>query len=255
MTDGEKSTQETNPASEGSEKEAPQEQRDDTEGTRSLLRWIAETKQFFTSGWMYAIPTVVILWSIVILIYAIQLPSGVRWGAWATAVMIAGASFLIGGLVGFLFGIPRAVQGSTASTRATQYQANTNLEQVSDWLTKIIVGISLVEIGRIIPGLTKLADSMKAPLGGQASSGAFGLTLTIANVLLGFLLFYLWSRALLKKELEELEMGGSYRHSRLPARVEVCVSKFGLAVHHDEPGQNTHALSASDQPCRPTHVP
>ena len=203
MEDGEKPTQEMNLASEDSEKESPEEQQDDTKSARGLPRWIEESKQFFTSGWMFMIPIVVISWAVVILIYAIQLPSEVRWGAWATAVLIAGASFLGGGLVGFLFGIPRAVQGSTAHTRATQYQANTNLEQVSDWLTKIIVGVGLVEIGRIIPGLTRFAESMKAPLGGQASSSAFGLALAISNVLLGFFLFYLWSRSLLKKELEE----------------------------------------------------
>lgn len=154
MVDGEKPTQETDPPAEGSEKEAPQEQQGDTKETRGLLRWIEETKLFFTSGWMIAIPIVAILWAIAILIYAIQLPSGARWGAYATADLIASASFLAGGLVGFLFGIPRAVQGSTAPSGATQYQANTNLEQVSDWLTKIIVGVGLVQIGRVIPGLT-----------------------------------------------------------------------------------------------------
>lgn len=152
---------------------------------------------------MIAVPFVVISWGIAILIYALQLPSGVRWGACAVAALIASASFLAGGMVGFLFGIPRAVQGSTAASGAAQYQANTNLEQVSDWLTKIIVGVGLVQIGRIIPGLTRLADSMKAPLGGQASSAAFGLALTISNVFLGFFFFYMWSRSLLKKELEQ----------------------------------------------------
>jgi hypothetical protein len=75
------------------------------------------------------------------------------------------------------------------------------LEQVSDWLTKIIVGVGLVQIGRIIPGLSKFAESMKAPLGGQASSAAFGLGLAITNVLLGFFYFYLWSRSLLPRGL------------------------------------------------------
>ena len=191
-----------NPAPEDSEKETPQAQQDDTQGTRGWLRWIEQAKQFFASGWMFAIPIVAILWTVVILIFALQLPSGVRWGAFATAIFIGSSSFLLGGLAGFLFGIPRAVQSFTAPTGAAQYQANTNLEQVSDWLTKIIVGVSLVEIGRIIPGLTRFAESMKAPLGGQASSAAFGLALTMANVLLGFFLFYLWSRSLLKKELE-----------------------------------------------------
>ena len=191
-----------NPAPEGPEKTVPQKP-DDAKGTPGSLRWIEETKEFFTSGWMFVIPIVVISWGVVILVYALQLPRGVRWSAWATAVIIAGASFLGGGLIGFLFGIPRAVQGSGAATGTAQYQANTNLEQVSDWLTKIIVGVGLVEIGRLVPGLTRFAESMKAPLGGQESSAAFGLALTIANVLLGFFLFYLWSRSLFKKELEE----------------------------------------------------
>ena len=190
--DGEKQAQEMNSASEGSEKQRPPGQ----------LEWLDKTAQVFTIGWMYAIPIVAILWTMAIFIYAIQLPSGVRWGAFATAFLIGSSSFLIGGLVGFLFGIPRRVQGSAPPTGATQYQGNTNLEQVSDWLTKIIVGVSLVQIGHIIPGLSRLAESMKAPLGGQASSAAFGLGLTIADALLGFFLFYLWSRTLLGRKLE-----------------------------------------------------
>jgi hypothetical protein len=203
MVDGDKPNREMNPASEGSEKEAPQEQQHDTKATRDSLRWIQDTKEFFASGWMFSIPIVTILWGVVILIYAIQLPSEVRWGAWAVANLIAGAAFLGGGLVGFLFGIPRAIQSPAVPTGTAKYRANTNLEQVSDWLTKIIVGVGLVQIGHIIPALTRFGESMKAPLGGQASSAAFGLALTIANVLLGFFLFYFWSRSLFKKELEE----------------------------------------------------
>jgi hypothetical protein len=75
-----------------------------------------------------------------------------------------------------------------------------------------------VEIGRVIPGLSRLAESMKAPLGGQASSETFGLALTIANVLLGFFLFYLWSRSLFLKELEELEAPeGKAQHANPPS--------------------------------------
>jgi Sec-independent protein secretion pathway component TatC len=167
-----------------------------------LQRLIDGTKQFFAAGWMYAMPIVAILWIVADFVYAIQLPSGVKWAAFVTATLIGSCRFLIGGLIGFLFGIPRAVASSTPPTSDSQYQANTNLEQVSDWLTKIIVGVGLVQIGRVIPGLTRLAQSMKVPLGGQPSSAAFGLALAIANSLLGFFLFYLWSRSLLKRELE-----------------------------------------------------
>ena len=113
--------------------------------------------------------------------------------------------FPAGGFTGFLFGIPRTITapGPNPSTGVTQFQGNTNLEQVSDWLTKIIVGVGLVQIGRIIPALSKFTESMKAPLGGQASSGAFGLGLAIANALMGFFFFYLWARSIFVQELKD----------------------------------------------------
>jgi hypothetical protein len=174
-------------------------------GRRDHARSKNKSEKFFETGWTVAIPALGSGWGIITLIYVLQLPGGVRWTVFATAVLIASSAFLIGGLVGFLFGVPRTVQGATPRTGATHYQGNTNLEQVSDWLTKIIVGVSLVEIGHVIPGLTRLAESMKAPLGGKPSSESFGLALTIANALLGFFLFYLWSRSFFVKELEELE--------------------------------------------------
>ncbi len=89
-----------------------------------------------------------------IILYASQAS---KWGQFISivgvAIMIACASLLSGGLVGFLFGIPRTLQGdqaepATPDTQAedtsqekrphTPYQTNTNLEQISDWLTKIL---------------------------------------------------------------------------------------------------------------------
>jgi hypothetical protein len=75
------------------------------------------------------------------------------------------------------------------------------LEQVSDWLTKIIIGVTLTQLGRIAPALSKFADSIKAPLGGLSSSGDFGLGLAISYAALGFFYLYLWSRSLLAREL------------------------------------------------------
>lgn len=104
------------------------------------------------------------------------------------------------GIVGFLFGIPQPAQGSATSTGNMLPHGNTNLYQVSDWLTKIIVDVGLVEIGRSLPVLTKLAESMKAPLGGQASSAAYGIALTITYAMLGFFYLYLWSHTLFPPE-------------------------------------------------------
>jgi hypothetical protein len=186
MEDPYKLTQEMNSAIEGSNKEAPQEQQDDSKRINDLSGSFPRIVRLLTFSWLYIIPLICIFGVLVNLIYCIQLPSGVRWITFGTSLSIGSSVFLIGGLVGFLFGIPRTVQSSSPSTGATQYQGNTNLEQVSDWLTKIIVGVGLVQIGRIIPALTKLAESLKAPLGGQPSSAAFGLGMVIGNALVGF---------------------------------------------------------------------
>jgi hypothetical protein len=172
-------------------------------GWNPLRGWTWTTTQVFAYGWTYAIPLIAFLWTIVILIYSLSMPSGVRWSVFATAVITGSCSFLAGGLVGLLFGIPRsAALGAAGSTPTSRYQANSNLVEVSDWLTKIIVGVGLVQIGRLEPALSRLAANLKSPLGAQPSSAAFGMALVIANVLLGFLFFYLWSRSLLQRDLE-----------------------------------------------------
>jgi hypothetical protein len=139
-------------------------------------------------SWLWGIPAVAAVGICGTLIYITQVPSAVRWSVFATALAIASAAFFTCWVVGFLFGIPQPVQGSATSTGNLQHD-NTNLYQVSDWLTKIIVGVGLVEIGRALPVLTKLAENMKAPLGGQASSAEYGIGLTITYALLGFFSF------------------------------------------------------------------
>ena len=178
---------------------------EDSKRPHGLSGWLPAVPRLLEFSWLYVIPFICILGVVVILIYVSQLPSGVRWGACATALVIGSSAFLVGGFTGFLFGIPRTITapGPNPSTGVTQFQGNTNLEQVSDWLTKIIVGVGLVQIGRIIPALSKFTESMKAPLGGQASSGAFGLGLAIANLLMGFFFFYLWARSIFVQELKD----------------------------------------------------
>jgi hypothetical protein len=170
-------------------------------GWNPLRGWMSTTTQIFAYGWTFAIPLIAFLWTIVILIYSLSMPSGVRWSVFATAVITGSCSFRAGGLVGLLFGIPRSALSAAGTTAAGKYQANSNLVEVSDWLTKIIVGVGLVQIGRLEPAISRLAANLKAPLGGQPSSSAFGVALVIANVLLGFLFFYLWSRSLLQRDL------------------------------------------------------
>jgi parvulin-like peptidyl-prolyl isomerase len=155
-------------------------------------------------GWMYSIPALGALGVLMTLVYVSQVGSGKRWSVFGTAVVIAGAAAAVGGVVGFLFGIPLTSKQRAAGASESQYETNTNLEQVSDWLTKIIVGVGLVQIGRALPALTKLAKSLNDPLGGKPYGGAFGLGLTIFYALLGFFFLYLWSRTDFTSELQQL---------------------------------------------------
>ncbi len=68
-----------------------------------------------------------------------------------TALLVAATAMASGALLGFLFGIPRSLQADRDATRedSAPLSQNTNLEQISDWLTKILVGVGLVQFGAI----------------------------------------------------------------------------------------------------------
>jgi uncharacterized membrane protein (DUF106 family) len=79
---------------------------------------------------------------------------------------------------------------------------NTNLEDISDWLTKIIIGVGLIELTQI-PQLLNQYSVMIAPaLGGIPSSGAFGIVLLVFYSIIGFLIIYLATRRYMDDELE-----------------------------------------------------
>jgi hypothetical protein len=119
------------------------------------------------------------------------------------AIAVAAAAAGVGVLLGFLFGIPRTLQREDGGeSGAPRYLANTNLEQISDWLTKILVGITLVQIGNAGAALARLADALGPMLGGQPASAGFGLAVCIVASLSGFMLSYLWTRLRLRRELQ-----------------------------------------------------
>jgi hypothetical protein len=163
-------------------------------------------------------------------------------GIGITAYLLFAASGMVGSGFGFLFGLPRArfadqfaptrtgttnssanpagsgtgsAGASTAAagsgtavaqpSAATHYVANSNLIKVSDWLTTIIIGLGLVNLGRAIPALRSLAVALKAPLGGAPYAGAVGLSILIVSFLSGFLLMYLWTSIRVRELLEDAE--------------------------------------------------
>ncbi|HYW71589.1 MAG TPA: hypothetical protein VE961_11180 [Pyrinomonadaceae bacterium] len=123
----------------------------------------------------------------------------------AVSLLSSGSSLAVGLLVGFLFGIPRVVQqhGGLSSPPDMKLSANTNLEQISDWLTKIIVGVGLVQLGTLPGKLKALAGYFATAFGTPegAVPGAAVLTILGYFGIFGFLLGYLWARIYLIKVL------------------------------------------------------
>lgn len=162
--------------------------------------------------------TITVLIGVGLLITVIQ-PIASRF----TSLLLALACILLGGFVGFLFGIPRVLQAtneppapatnpSTPPATPADYrqQVNTNLEQISDWLTKIIVGLGLVNLYKI-PDL--LRDTSELIARGMATSKNIAMATIFANSLilyfpvLGFLIGYLITRIFLSGVFRKADTG------------------------------------------------
>jgi|SRR3954469_3142505 len=119
-------------------------------------------------------------------------------GSAAAAVLWCFAWLAIGCLLGFLFGIPKIAQPQqpsqpgTPSASGPQYRqlVNTNLGEISDWLTKIFVGLGLVELKSAWPALGKVSAYMArnaCAVSCVPLAGAIVLTFGVLGFLCGYL--------------------------------------------------------------------
>jgi hypothetical protein len=140
--------------------------------------------------------------------------------------LVSSAAWLSGGVLGFLFGVPRlrasAAVAATAPT-TSGLAPNTNLEQISDWLTKIIVGATLVQLRPLADDINSLALAVGAQLatpGAAPVSGAVMITYFAG----GFMWGYLWCSLRVFREMSALisrEQGGT-RHEAAAVVVETA---------------------------------
>jgi hypothetical protein len=132
----------------------------------------------------------------------------------AVAIAAGIASFMVGGILGFIFGIPRYAASSAdlqvqnaLGSDVVKYRANTNLEQISDWLTKILVGLGLTQFNSIGEFFSSVKDDVGRSLRPSASDGApvQAAALILLTLISGFLFFYLWSRVYLPRMFQNAE--------------------------------------------------
>jgi hypothetical protein len=184
--------------------------------------------------------------------------------ALSVGVLVAGSSAFVGGTLGFLFGIPRTLQRETTTPSGEQngesgatttveqrigYRANTNLEQISDWLTKILVGVGLTQIRELRGGLVSLAAFAAQGLGAQPFSQVFALALISYYAVLGFLFGYLWTRLFLAGALRIADQAAigeltaevkeaSRKVDALKKQVDMDAEALGLAIRHLNPSKD-----------------
>ena len=156
-------------------------------------------------------------------------------------LIIVDASMAVGGGIGFLFAVPRlnpeaqaaaaalavnnaniAADGagstdlSAASGAAIQrrLRSNNNLEKVSDWLTTMLVGVGLSQLGNINSSLvsfrvflatTAVLYPDRPPEMRAGTLPTIGPMLLIAGLILGFVYFYVFTRVIIAPKFDDTE--------------------------------------------------
>jgi 4-amino-4-deoxy-L-arabinose transferase-like glycosyltransferase len=111
--------------------------------------------------------------------------------------LVAGAFFIGGVLLGYLFGL-RPASSSQDQQSNSAVPPHTNLEEIADWLTKLFLGAGLVELTRMKEPIKQLAIFMAhgvdAPNHADPGSPAIAFAIMSFFSASGLLYGYLWTR-------------------------------------------------------------
>lgn len=162
------------------------------------------------------------------------------------AILWALGCTAVGHLIGFIFGIPRIVidpspkptSGSTTKAEPSvgpreiksPYQVNTNLQDISDWLTKIIVGLGLVELRQVDDHMLRAATFVGQSLGSQEAPGVAGAIIVYFSTL-GFLGGYLTTRLFLSAAFARADRAMTTEERERIESAEINIDEFELGVN------------------------
>lgn len=155
---------------------------------------------------MVALIAVVTLIIVICVVYFFKQNS---YFGFLTVFAVAGACYLSGGAIGFIFAIPKSAQGKTGNAQPTtanlgpltdDYGDNTSLEEISDWLTKIVVGLGLTQFREILHFVRSAAEKMNTALQScelvesKIDYYVFAYGVIVFYFLSGAIVGYMWTR-------------------------------------------------------------
>jgi hypothetical protein len=208
----------------------------------SLLKFLRPLGRLFPDAVGFAVgPLIIFLAGLLLIALYVYSEAGPHLRYLSVGVLTAFAAFLVGTLAGLVLAIPRAVSSGAfryyASSRntsprlnqkrddqsqsgaepgpkgsSTKFEPSSNLAEISDWMTKLLLGAGLVSLTRLGGPLARLFDYVARGLGGATPSGkvaesavvmAAGILITYVGV--GFLSAYLTTTLWYGKRLEAAE--------------------------------------------------
>jgi hypothetical protein len=184
-------------------------------GRFSTVKYDEEENKIFEATFWISITAICfgIIGAILIWLWAnaisAQSPAPSSLGVFAADALAAAAAAGAGAVFGFIFAIPRLVEpessaGAAATTRAAGYplKPNTNLERISDWLTTLLIGATLVQVKAIAEWIGQLGNKLAT---GSATNESTIPIIVICYFALSFLAVYLIARLYLTYALELMQ--------------------------------------------------
>jgi hypothetical protein len=179
--------------------DAPGRQRNRTPGS---VEPSARTYRVITI-WTAAASSLALV-SVALFAYQVEKPFRV----FGTGMVVAAAAAFTGALFGFIFGVPRVLASDRPQGRSSPNYggsapivANTNLEQISDWLTKILVGVGLTQFALIARTAGQLFAGLAPSFGGGEVGTAFAGALILYMITFGFSTGWLFTRLFLGRAM------------------------------------------------------
>ena len=211
--------------------------------------------------YFYFILIAVGIGSVAIFLYALPAPNpAVYFSIVVTSLLFGWAVFAGGALLGFIFGVPissaaqtktaeergptqeqtgeqKPADGNTASAppkyRPLNYRPNTNLEQISDWLTKILVGVGLTQLLSLPGRLQELGKLLAPAMGNFGNSSLFVMGEVVFYGVCGFLASYIWTRVNLPKLYALADTDSILANERNLAQLEGEAIGYKRGIHEE----------------------